>query len=179
MTENLNGTLQDFGKSWSNMTENSTCTLQDFGKSWLNMTENSKGAIASFWDFDWGARLHRGKKNSYPDETIFATAYENADHMKGPYPGWDKDIHFVMSHDFFSSAHTRVASCGNQFELVGHMVRYTFLSCMLHDDPFIKITWVTWCGAHFFLSCVLHDDLFIKIPRGVWDLCRSMTLLQR
>jgi hypothetical protein len=93
----------------------------------------SNGAIASFWDFDWGARLHRGKRNSYPDETILATAYESPDHMKGPYPGWDKDIHFVVSHDFFQTAHKKVASCGNQFELVGHIVRLQFFGITVVD----------------------------------------------
>eukprot|EP00884_Botryococcus_braunii_P007264 jgi/Botrbrau1/16539/Bobra.0327s0006.1 len=108
---------------------------ENFGVHWKNLTESSSGAIASFWDFDWGARLHRGKHNSYPDETIFATAYESADHMKGPYPGWDKDIHFVMSHDFFKSAHTRVASCGNQFELVGHIMYLALPSdCPVEPD---------------------------------------------
>ena len=42
--------------------------------------------------------------------------------MKGLYPGWDKDIHFVRSDDFFSSQHTKLASCGNQFEVVGNKV---------------------------------------------------------
>lgn len=47
--------------------------MQNFGHSWTNLTENSGGAIASFWDFDWGASLHHGEKRAFPDETIFAT----------------------------------------------------------------------------------------------------------
>ncbi len=96
--------------------------LQDFGKGWTNLTANSNGAIAAFWDFDWGANIHRTEKRSFPDETILATVYERADQMKGLTPGWDKDMHFVHSTDFFKSAHTRLVACGNQFELVGHKV---------------------------------------------------------
>lgn len=75
--------------------------------------------MTSFWDFDWGATLQRDSQDSFPDETIFATAYESAATMKGPKPGWDKDMHFVMSGDFFRSAHRKLVSCGNQFELIG------------------------------------------------------------
>ena len=42
--------------------------------------------------------------------------------MKGLTPGWDKDMHFVHSTDFFKSAHTKLAACGNQFEIIGHKV---------------------------------------------------------
>ncbi len=42
---------------------------------------------------------------------------------QGPYPGWDKNIHFVLSDDFFKSAHKKLVSCGNQFEIVGRKVR--------------------------------------------------------
>ena len=48
--------------------------------------------------------------------------------MKGLTPGWDKDMHFVHSTDFFKSAHTKLAACGNQFELIGHKVSATKLS---------------------------------------------------
>lgn len=75
--------------------------------------------MTSFWDFDWGATLQRDSQDSFPDETILATAYESAATMKGPKPGWDKDMHFVMSGDFFRSAHRKLVSCGNQFELIG------------------------------------------------------------
>ena len=92
---------------------------QDFARSWTNLTANSEGAVTSFWDFDWGATLQRDSQDSFPDETIFATAYESAATMKGPKPGWDKDMHFVMSGDFFRSAHRKLVSCGNQFELIG------------------------------------------------------------
>jgi len=52
----------------------------------------------------------------------FSQVYESADAMKGPYPQWDKDIHFVSSQDFFKSAHTKLVSCGNQFEIIGRKV---------------------------------------------------------
>ena len=48
--------------------------------------------------------------------------------MKGLTPGWDKDMHFVHSTDFFKSAHTKLAACGNQFELIGHKVSATEFS---------------------------------------------------
>ena len=97
--------------------------MQDFGKSWENLTQNSGGAIASFWDYEWAAQLHHDDYHPFPDKTIIATAYESASHMKGLYPGWDKDIHYVRSDDFFKSQHTKLASCGNQFEVVGSKVR--------------------------------------------------------
>ena len=43
--------------------------------------------------------------------------------MKGPYPGWDKDLHFVRSDDLFDTKHQKLAACGNQFEIVAHRVR--------------------------------------------------------
>ena len=101
----------------------SSFLAQDFARTWTNLTANSEGAVTSFWDFDWGATLQRNTKDSFPDETIFATAYESATSMKGPKPGWDKDMHFVMSSDFFRSAHKKLVSCGNQFELIGAQVR--------------------------------------------------------
>ena len=48
---------------------------------------------------------------------------ESAAAMKGPRPGWDKDMHFVRSADFFRSAHAKLVSCGNQFELIGAQAR--------------------------------------------------------
>jgi hypothetical protein len=48
---------------------------------------------------------------------VLATVYESAAHMKGPYPGWDKDMQFVASHDFFASEHHTMVPCGNQFEV--------------------------------------------------------------
>ncbi|KAK9845742.1 hypothetical protein WJX81_001203 [Elliptochloris bilobata] len=108
---------------------------QDFAKSWTNLTANSEGAVTSFWDFDWGATLQRNSEDSFPDETIFATAYESAATMKGPKPGWDKDMHFVISSDFFRSAHRKLVSCGNQFELIGSQVFVALPSdCPTHPD---------------------------------------------
>ena len=37
--------------------------------------------------------------------------------MKGPYPGWDKDMHFVVSTDFFKTKPRNIVPCGNQFEV--------------------------------------------------------------
>lgn len=51
--------------------------------------------------------------------------YESAEAMKGPYPQWDKDMHFVTSQDFFKSAHSKLVSCGNQFEIIGRKVCFT------------------------------------------------------
>lgn len=42
--------------------------------------------------------------------------------MKGPYPGWDKDLHFVRSDDLWDSQHTKLVACGNQFEVIGQRV---------------------------------------------------------
>ena len=113
----------------SSPTGHACAPAQDFGHSWVNLTANSDGAVASFWDFDWGATLHRGDKRAFVDETILATVYESPAAMKGPYPGWDRDIHFVASHDFFKSAHSKLVSCGNQFELIGQKVRAGRRAC--------------------------------------------------
>ena len=119
---------------------------KDFAGTWSNLTAASGGAVASFWDYDWGANLLKkagsvpagaagGKGTTVKDATIFATAYESAAHMKGPYPGWDKDMHFIASHDFFKSAHTKVASCGNQFEVVGRTLYLAMpADCPAHPD---------------------------------------------
>jgi len=112
--------------------------MQDFGRGWTNLTANSGGAIASFRDFDWGANIHRNEKTP-PDETILATVYESVDAMKGLMPDWDKDIHFVSSSDFFKSAHTKLVSCGNQFELIGHKVAR---SVELHFQAYCCVTQV-------------------------------------
>ena len=69
------------------------------------------------------AHLHSGKQSPYKDTTILATAYEDPKHMKGLGVGWDEQIHFIRSDDFFASAHTKLASCGNQFEIAGDKVR--------------------------------------------------------
>ena len=60
---------------------------EDFARTWSNLTERSAGRIASVWDFEWGASLHRKMDDPFPDTTIFATVYESAAKMKGPYPG--------------------------------------------------------------------------------------------
>ena len=42
--------------------------------------------------------------------------------MKGPLPNWDKNVHYVVSHDFFKTNHEKVVSCGNQFDIVNGKV---------------------------------------------------------
>ena len=107
---------------------------QNFGSSWTNLTEKAKGKVAAFWDFDWGASLtHTDPSKSIDDQVIFATVYEEASAMKGPYPGWDKDLHFVRSDDLWDSQHTKLVACGNQFEVVGSRVRasrYNITRCI-------------------------------------------------
>ena len=44
--------------------------------------------------------------------------------MKGLGVGWDEQIHFIRSDDFFASAHKKLASCGNQFEIAGQKVKH-------------------------------------------------------
>lgn len=105
----------------------SCLVLQDFGRNWQNLTENSKGKIAAFWDFDWGAKVHWGDKDM-SDETILATVYDKPEAMKGPYPAWDKDIHFVRSDDLFVK-HDKLVACGNQIEVLAGKVG----SCEVHD----------------------------------------------
>jgi hypothetical protein len=109
---------------------------KDFAKSWTNLTANSKGAVGAFWDFDWGANmLHWNTTAGFTDETILATAYENKDAMKGPYPGWDKDIHFIISHNLFTSQHEKVVPCGNQFEILAHRIYLAMpASCPVEPD---------------------------------------------
>lgn len=64
-------------------------------------------------------RMPNQQVDPFPDQTILATVYESTAKMKGPYPGWDKDMHFVVSSDFFKSKPRNIVPCGNQFE-VGH-----------------------------------------------------------
>ena len=75
--------------------------------------------------------------------------------MKGPYPQWDKDMHFVTSHDFFKSAHSKLVSCGNQFEVIGRKVPYPSLCfdvlLLLHYYYYILETY----GSHLRLIGLL------------------------
>jgi hypothetical protein len=59
------------------------------------------------------------QEDPFPDQTILATVYESTAKMKGPYPGWDKDMHFVVSTDFFKTRPRNIVPCGNQFEVSG------------------------------------------------------------
>lgn len=104
---------------------------QNFGQSWTNLTEKAGGKVAAFWDFDWGASLtHTDPSKTFDDEVIFATVYEEVSAMKGPYPGWDKDLHFVRSDDLWDSQHTKLVACGNQFEVVGQRVSRLCQLCL-------------------------------------------------
>ena len=64
------------------------------------------------------ALLIQGMKSTFVDTTILATVYENREKVKGLYPGWSADIHFVRSDDFFVSKHEKIVPCGNQFEIL-------------------------------------------------------------
>ena len=101
--------------------------MQDFAKTWKNLTAASGGAIAAFKDFEWGQSLSRagtgGQQAAFQDETILASAYESLEHARSAsHNTWDPNVHFVTSHDFFASRHTRLVSCGNRFQLMGHRV---------------------------------------------------------
>ena len=111
--------------------------MQDFGSSWSNLTEKAGGKVAAFWDFDWGAALtHTDPSKTIDDEVIFATVYEESSAMKGPYPGWDKDLHFVRSDDLWDTKHTKLVACGNQFEGIGKRVReYRHLLKLFDNYP--------------------------------------------
>ncbi|GMH44817.1 hypothetical protein BSKO_12769 [Bryopsis sp. KO-2023] len=86
---------------------------------WTNLTEQSNGRIAAFIDYEWGvAATENDSDTAVPMKVIFATVYERPEHLKGPYAGWDKDVHFVRSDDFFQTGHIKVKECGNQFEIL-------------------------------------------------------------
>ena len=53
---------------------------------------------------------------------VLATVYKEADQMKGLYAGWDKDVHFVASEDFFQTPETKTVPCGVQFEITSGVV---------------------------------------------------------
>lgn len=55
--------------------------------------------------------------------------------MKGAYPGWDVDLHFVSSDSWFSTSHKKVAACGNQIEVVGETLFVAApAGCPTHPD---------------------------------------------
>lgn len=121
--------------------------MQDFGTEWTNLTQKANGRIAAFWDFDWGAALtHTDPSKQIENEVIFATVYEETSAMKGPYPGWDKDLHFVRSDDLFETKHQKLIACGNQFEIVAHRVRKPS-----------NITLATHCGAFCSAQCLTEQ----------------------
>ena len=66
---------------------------------------------------------------------MLATAYESKNAMKGAYPGWDVDLHFISSDSWFARPHQKVAACGNQIEVVGEMLYVaTPAGCPTHPD---------------------------------------------
>jgi hypothetical protein len=95
---------------------------QDFGESWTNLTANSAGRVSSFRDYDWGCKMEKYAGKPTPDEAIFATVYASASSQKGLYPGWDKDLHYVVSLDFFKTPVAKMVPCGNLFEIVAKKV---------------------------------------------------------
>ncbi|KAL6770526.1 hypothetical protein ACKKBF_B31605 [Auxenochlorella protothecoides x Auxenochlorella symbiontica] len=95
---------------------------QDFGTSWRNLTEAASGRVSSFRDFDWGVSMPMYAGKPTPDEAIFATVFAGDAGAKGLYPGWDKDLHYVVSLDFFASPVARMVPCGNLFEVVASKV---------------------------------------------------------
>lgn len=108
---------------------------KDFGSSWTNLTANSAGRISSFRDYDWGCKMDKFANKPTPDEAIFATVYISSGSQKGLYPGWDKDLHYVVSLDFFKSPVVKTVPCGNLFEIVAHKVYLAVPSeCPLGPD---------------------------------------------
>lgn len=115
---------------------------KDFGGEWANLTAATKGRVASFRDFEWGARIPMFNKKPTPDEAVFATLHLAGDAAPGGrsagglYPGWDADLHYAVSLDFFASFPlARVVPCGNLFEVVGARVYLAVPSmCPLGPD---------------------------------------------
>ncbi|KAL4423249.1 hypothetical protein ABPG77_000041 [Micractinium sp. CCAP 211/92] len=100
---------------------------QDFAATWTNLTANSEGRVASFRDFDWGCKMDMFAGKPMPDEAIFATVYPGEKATgggkgKGLYPGWDKDLHYAVSLDFFKTPAVKTVPCGNLFEIVAKKV---------------------------------------------------------
>lgn len=59
------------------------------------------------------------------DETVFATVYEKPEFLPptGPFGHvWDVNVHFVVSHDFFTGKHAKVVPCGNMFEIISKKI---------------------------------------------------------
>eukprot|EP00899_Mesostigma_viride_P014066 jgi/Mesvir1/22660/Mv14094-RA.1 len=102
----------------------------DFGVSWTNMTANAQGRILNFVDFDWGFSKDAAERNAharadeqYNADTILATVVESSatldPHKRRTVVGWDRQVNFVRSSDFFKSKHALEMKGGNQFEIVG------------------------------------------------------------
>lgn len=111
----------------------------DFGASWKNLTAASGGAVSAFWDFEWGAAVTSAgaSKTRAPDARILATGYTTASAVKGPRPGWDVDMHFLVSDTWFEGkrGHRLVAACGNQIEAVGESLFVAMpATCPTHPD---------------------------------------------
>ena len=65
--------------------------------------------------------LRRFAGKPTPDEAVFATLYAGTagggKGQKGLYPGWDKDLHYAASLDFFKTPVVKMVPCGNLFEV--------------------------------------------------------------
>lgn len=69
-----------------------------------------------------------------PDEAIYATVYLGETH-RGAFPGWDKDLHYVVSLDLFETDFAKVIPCGNLFEVIAGKVYLAVPSeCPLGPD---------------------------------------------
>ena len=132
--------LQDFGITWANLTANSAGRIASFvDYDWgERLTPEAYGhyagcvpvpCLASRFQahtrrscagaaFNW----NDSDDPTHPDETIFATVYEDPKHMKGPLPSWDRNVHYIVSRDFFKTNHEKLVSCGNQFDIISNKV---------------------------------------------------------
>ena len=58
--------------------------------------------------------------------------------MKGPLPSWDRNVHYIVSRDFFKTNHEKLVSCGNQFDIVSKKV-LSMLLCAFHRSIYPSI----------------------------------------
>ena len=107
----------------------------DFARTWKNLTAASRGAVFGFNDWEWGAALRSAgaAATTAPDERILATGWLAADHVKGPRPGWDVDMHFLQSDTFFEKK-LKTFACANQIEVVGETL-YVAMPATCATDP--------------------------------------------
>jgi hypothetical protein len=117
-----------------------------------------------------GLRL---QEDPFPDQTILATVYESTAKMKGPYPGWDKDIHFLVSTDFFKTKPRNIVPCGNQFEVrigLSLVSLLSFLHAAAQDacQSGDGVTHCCPCSATSqllgFVSQIINDQIYLAAP---------------